>query len=112
MRKFFTILSITSMIFVMSECKSTKTATDTTSKPKEEFYEPTEVNAVIHEYSLTDLKNGRAIFLSNCGKCHRLYQPSKHDLTGWKETVTRMQPKAHLSDIDRELVIKYLSSEK
>lgn len=111
MKKILLLIGVSCTLLLLSECKSTKTTT-VKDAPKPEFYEPTESNASAHQVSLADLNSGRKVFLDNCGKCHRLYQPSKHDLAGWKETVTRMQPKAQISDLDRDLVIKYLSSEK
>ena len=54
------------------------------------------------------LVQGKTIFENSCSKCHKLPDPAKHDDQGWIKTLSRMAPKAKLSDEDGKLVRAYL----
>lgn len=49
--------------------------------------------------------------MEECGDCHRIPAPRKHDAAGWVETLKKMQVEAKISDEQRELIYKYLTSE-
>jgi cytochrome c5 len=94
--------TVLSMALLMSECKSTKTATAKTA-PKEE-------KAPVSPADQADVSAGQAIFTTKCDKCHRQPAPLKHDDAEWKETMSRMSVKAQLSDMETAQVLKYLST--
>lgn len=54
---------------------------------------------------------GKQIFENNCGKCHTLFTPSKFNASQWGIWVNRMQKRAHITDEQKILVLKYLASE-
>ncbi len=49
-------------------------------------------------------------FLKIPAKCHKLPEPTKHDNQGWINTLSRMAPKAKLSDDQHQMVYDYLIS--
>lgn len=57
-----------------------------------------------------DLTKGKTIFENSCNKCHKLPDPKKHDNEGWIKTLSRMAPKAKLTDDQHQLVYDYLIS--
>ncbi len=46
---------------------------------------------------LAHLKVGRAIYVQRCGTCHQLYPTASLDEAGWRNSITEMAPKAHLT---------------
>jgi DNA-binding transcriptional regulator YhcF (GntR family) len=58
---------------------------------------------------LSEMQKGRAAYISKCGSCHSLILPEKHSSKEWKAEVERMATKAHLSHLEEEQIIKYLS---
>jgi mono/diheme cytochrome c family protein len=62
--------------------------------------------------SLPDLTEGRKIYTEKCGACHNLKKPKKYTSQQWTKILDKMQPKAKISDKQRDLVFLYLTSEK
>ncbi|CAA7195755.1 hypothetical protein CHRY9293_01925 [Chryseobacterium potabilaquae] len=60
--------------------------------------------------SSEQINQGKTIFESSCTKCHKLPNPQKHDNQGWIKTLSRMAPKAHLTDDQHQMVYDYLIS--
>lgn len=56
------------------------------------------------------ITQGKTIFENSCSKCHKLPDPAKHDDQGWIKTLSRMAPKAKLSDEQHQMVYDYLIS--
>ncbi|MBB6371079.1 c-type cytochrome [Chryseobacterium shigense] len=56
------------------------------------------------------LTQGKTIFENSCSRCHKLPNPVKHDDQGWIKTLSRMAPKAKLSDEQHQMVYDYLIS--
>ena len=56
------------------------------------------------------IAQGKTIFENSCAKCHKLPEPTKHDNQGWINTLSRMAPKAKLSDDQHQMVYDYLIS--
>lgn len=101
MKKIFILsVGLMSMTLLLSECKTAKTATTTTA-PKDEKPTP----------DMADINAGHLLFTTKCDKCHKQPGTHKHDITGWGETMSRMGPKAQLSDVETAQVLKYLASE-
>lgn len=58
------------------------------------------------------LAQGKTIFDNSCNKCHALPDPKKHDAEGWIKTLSRMAPRAKLTDDQHQKVFDYLISQK
>lgn len=72
------------------------------------LYTPTESSATI---SVADLKQGRELYVNNCASCHQLYAPSKFTEKEWEANLNRMQPKAKITDAEKQLIYQYITSE-
>lgn len=60
--------------------------------------------------SSEQLAQGQTFFENSCNKCHKLPDPAKHDNQGWIKTLSRMAPKAKLTDEQHQMVYDYLIS--
>nr|WP_294938965.1 cytochrome c [uncultured Flavobacterium sp.] len=84
---------------VISSCASKKVVqtskTDSTSKTIE---------------LTAEQQHGKSLFEANCGKCHKLFEPSKHNPEEWKVTLARMQKKAKISDEETASIYNYLTA--
>ena len=60
--------------------------------------------------SAEHLAQGKTVFENSCNKCHKLPDPAKHDDQGWIKTLSRMAPKAKLTDEQHQMVYDYLIS--
>ncbi len=76
---------------------------------KPTLYTPT-ASSVSSTASLENLIKGRELFIENCGKCHKLYNPLEFTDEQWRTNVNKMQKKAHITDEQKELVYQYLIS--
>lgn len=56
------------------------------------------------------LAQGKTVFENSCNRCHALPNPEKHDDMGWIKTLSRMAPKAKLTDDQHQMVYDYLIS--
>lgn len=56
------------------------------------------------------LAQGQMVFENSCNKCPKLPDPAKHDDQGWIKTLSRMAPKAKLTDDQHQMVYDYLIS--
>ncbi|MFN8278150.1 MAG: hypothetical protein U0T84_11760 [Chitinophagales bacterium] len=110
MKKIVVAVTLLGAIIFIPSCKTSKSTTDAPKVDKDAPYEPAQANVAVHQYAMEDLRKGREIFIANCQKCHRLYPANRHDADGWQMTLQRMQPKAGISNEQRDLVLKYLSS--
>lgn len=64
---------------------------------------------VIQETPLTpELAEGKALFESNCAKCHGLYDAKDFTAEQWSPIMLNMQKKAKISDEEREKIYAYL----
>jgi mono/diheme cytochrome c family protein len=53
---------------------------------------------------------GERLYRSKCAGCHRAYPPASRGADAWSEVLSRMAPKAKLSDEERARVLEYLRS--
>lgn len=60
--------------------------------------------------SAENLAQGKTVFENSCNRCHKLPDPAKHDDQGWIKTLSRMAPKAKLTDEQHQMVYDYLIS--
>jgi hypothetical protein len=58
--------------------------------------------------TLADLQLGRRCYLENCAACHNLHLPSEFPAERWAIILEKMQPKAHINDQKKELILHYL----
>lgn len=52
---------------------------------------------------------GKVLFETNCAKCHKLYEPSTFKAEKWASILKWMQPKAKISDQEREKIYDYVT---
>ena len=71
------------------------------------LYTPTLVNVTANA-TLQELQEGRALYISNCNKCHGLYMPESYSTMQWKSFLSSMAPKSGMSSSDLLLVTKYV----
>jgi mono/diheme cytochrome c family protein len=50
------------------------------------------------------------LYRSKCAGCHRPYPPQSLDRARWAEVVSRMAPRAKLSDGERATLLEYLQA--
>jgi|ERR1035437_7530976 mono/diheme cytochrome c family protein len=56
------------------------------------------------------LRIGKALYVSNCQKCHKLYPTEAYNAGEWKDNLNAMQRKAKISDAQKETIYKYLTA--
>ena len=86
------------MVLFVVACSHKTTTTTTTQIPEKIVPELTEVQL-----------QGKAIYLANCGNCHKAYDPERNTYEGWQKDVNRMQKRAKITDGEKELILNYLS---
>jgi hypothetical protein len=77
--------------------------------PKTGFvlYTPAPADAT-DSVSYEQLVAGRQIFVSHCGKCHNLKLPQSRTELQWRKALVKMQPKAKISDDEKQLILNFL----
>ena len=60
------------------------------------------------EISVENLKKGRELYVKNCASCHQLYAPNKYNSVEWQKKLNWMQPKAKITDDQKQLIYNYL----
>ena len=58
--------------------------------------------------SLAELTAGRELYAQSCSTCHSLFLPARFSPAEWRRNLERMQPRAHISDSDKTLILKFL----
>lgn len=60
------------------------------------------------QLQLSDLRDGRKLYVTHCSGCHSLHPPG--ELTGreWEKVMVKMQVKARIEDGTRDRIMKYL----
>ncbi|MDP4263564.1 MAG: cytochrome c [Bacteroidota bacterium] len=54
---------------------------------------------------------GRKLYTSYCSSCHNLHLPGQFTAGQWKMKVDAMQPRAKITDEQKQLILQYLISE-
>ena len=70
-----------------------------------ELYQP--INGT-EKTSLEDLKKGRTIYVNKCSTCHQLRLPNKFNSNEWEVNLNKMQPKAKITENEKQLIYQYL----
>jgi mono/diheme cytochrome c family protein len=99
-KKYLLVLCV--VVFAMIQSCS-KGSTDSSS-----LYTPTSAD-VTATATLTELQQGRTLYINNCGKCHGLYSPDNYTSAQWKSIISSMGPNTSLSASDILLVTKYVT---
>ena len=58
---------------------------------------------------LSELQEGRRLYIAKCGGCHTLYLPGKHTKQEWQVTINNMATRAHLAPLEKIRVFNYLT---
>jgi mono/diheme cytochrome c family protein len=75
------------------------------------LYTPTSAD-VTSTATLTELQQGRTLYISNCNSCHGLYSPDDYTSTQWKGILGNMAPNTSMSASQILLVTKYVTRGK
>jgi mono/diheme cytochrome c family protein len=99
-KNYLLVLSV--VVFIMIE-SCAKSGADSSS-----LYTPTSAD-VTATATLTDLQQGRSLYINNCGRCHGLYSPDNYSSAQWKSIISSMGPNTSLSASEILLVTKYVT---
>ena len=58
--------------------------------------------------NLSEIQEGRILYISKCGGCHSLVLPEKHDKEQWPALVDKMEKKAKITQVEKKLILNYL----
>ncbi|OWY22484.1 cytochrome C [Sphingobacteriales bacterium UPWRP_1] len=100
--KFFVSCFAAIAVFTIASCKTS-------------YYVPTEQTMAQctengYKTSLEELNKGRDLYMGKCGKCHSLYKPKQFSAEQWKINLSKMQPKAKITDEEKWLIFTYVNS--
>lgn len=56
--------------------------------------------------TLEDAKAGYQLYSEKCASCHHLYNPGKYNIAQWNNVLTKMFPKAKVTDADQQKLIQ------
>jgi mono/diheme cytochrome c family protein len=62
--------------------------------------------------TLSDLQQGRTLYISHCGQCHDLYLPENFSASQWRSILPNMAPRTSLTSAEVQLVTKYVTKGK
>ena len=100
------LISASAVVLIsFSSCiKTPSTSTDL-------LYVPTAAD-VTASASLSDLQNGRTLYIGNCGACHDLVIPETYTASQWRSILPNMTPRTSLTPAEVTLVTKYVTKGK
>ena len=75
------------------------------------LYTPTSVDTTASA-TLSELQQGRTLYVNNCGTCHKLYSPDSYSSTQLKSIMNSMAPKTSMTNSQDTLVLKYVTRGK
>jgi len=61
------------------------------------------------EATLSELKEGRKLYIRNCGGCHTLYLPGAYKPEEWQYWMRQMESRVKLDSTEKELILKYVN---
>ncbi|HEX5002037.1 MAG TPA: cytochrome c [Bacteroidia bacterium] len=71
------------------------------------LYVPTQEMAS-NDATLEQLTEGRALYASKCGNCHKLHRPAEYDAERWTRNLNKMQKRAKITEEEKGLIYQYL----
>ena len=100
--KFVLFCLTTLSFFTLASCKTP-------------YYVPTEQTLAQcsengYKTSIEELTKGRDLYMGKCGKCHSLYKPNQFSGEQWKINLSKMQPKAKITDDEKWLIFAYVNN--
>ena len=104
LKNYFVMILSLVLFIIIAGC--TKKNTDTGS-----LYVPASTDVTINA-TLSELQQGRDLYINNCARCHSLYTPDNYSPAQWKVILSSMAPKTNLSSSQILLVTKYVSRGK
>jgi mono/diheme cytochrome c family protein len=108
MKKLHQISLLLLVIFLAAAVNGCKKDAGTTT---DSLYVPTSADATTSA-TLTDLQQGRELYISNCGGCHSLYSPDNYTASQWRNIMPNMAPNTNLTSAQVQLVTKYVTKGK
>ena len=96
---YLAIFSFTLLIFIAG-CKKTNSNSSS-------LYTPTSADVTANA-TLTELQQGRTLYIKNCNSCHPLFSPDDYVPMQWKSILNIMTPKTSMSAAEVMLVTKYV----
>ena|SRR5690242_12451388 len=63
------------------------------------------------DITLTRMKEARHLYVVKCSNCHNLHLPEEFTDAQWKKNLDKMQPKAKITNQEKQLLYTYLTSE-
>jgi cytochrome c5 len=92
MKRLFTLFIISAVSLTLTQCATKKAANKTASTSN---VDPT-VAEIKRNYNAAQIEEGRVIWQTSCGRCHKLYEPQTRTIATWEPVIARMIPKAKL----------------
>jgi cytochrome c5 len=79
--------------------------------PKPTAADATRGSAHFPDLTLSELSQGRTLYVSRCGSCHTLKRPVELPPEQWQVEVTEMRAKngVKLSDTEAQAIVRYLT---
>jgi len=103
-RRLIIIVSLNLVVMLSINCNKMNLAAGDAN-----CYVPTATDAT-SSASLSDLQNGRSLFVGNCGACHSLYSPDSYSPSQWRSSILPvMTPRTNLNSSQVSLVAKYVT---
>ena len=103
MKKSFPILLL-SLPMIMFACSKNPGNT-------QNLYVPTSAD-VTSNATLSELQQGRVLYVNNCAECHGLHSPDEYTSSQWSSIMSSMGPRTNMSPAQIELVRKYVTRGK
>lgn len=94
---------IATIIFALYGCASQLYKPETINVQKAQQVKP--------GITLGEMKASRNLYVTTCSSCHNLHLPGEFSSTEWLKILDKMQPKAKITDRQKELLYVYLTSE-
>jgi hypothetical protein len=100
----YSISFLTGLLFITLSCSKSNTTGSS-------LYTPTAAD-VTASATLTELLQGRTLYINNCSSCHGLYAPDNYTSAEWKSIIGNMGPRTSMSSSEILLVTKYVTRGK
>ena len=71
------------------------------------LYVPTNSDTTANA-TLSELQQGRTLYINNCGACHGLHSPDEYSVSSWKSIIPNMAGRTGMTSSQITLVTKYV----
>ncbi|MEY4877218.1 MAG: hypothetical protein RL708_2367 [Bacteroidota bacterium] len=72
--------------------------------------EPTITKSKDKVVDATAFAEGKRLYETKCNTCHKLYSPASRNEERWTKVLDWMQPKAKITDLEKQTIYLYLTS--